>query len=276
MKRNNVIINSLIIFILCLAVHTAEVLFIRTDETFFAECFINKVFGIIVLFVTLGILRMKWRDIGFKAEEFAVNVLKGFGICAASYGVAFIAEFIVLNMQGAPAHMEFYVTGFSLTGSVVKNTGIGFVLMCIFFNIINVWMEEGLFRGFYITYMSEQLTKKKALYISALLFGLWHIVTPVRSLIDGTMTVGTFAVMTVGYVILSFLMGVKWGLLFQHSGNIWIGMADHFFNNCVVTNLLHVVTENGADEMQIVRVMTGELLSFIAVAVYTKIKEKKE
>ena len=53
-------------------------------------------------------------------------------------------------------------------------------------------------------------------------------------------------------------------------------MADHFFNNCVVTNLLHVVTENGADEMQIVRVMTGELLSFIAVAVYTKIKEKKE
>ena len=184
MKRNNVIINSLIIFILCLAVHTAEVLFIRTDETFFAECFINKVFGIIVLFVTLGILRMKWRDIGFKAEEFAVNVLKGFGICAASYGVAFIAEFIVLNMQGTPAHMEFYVTGFSLTGSVVKNTGIGFVLMCIFFNIINVWMEEGLFRGFYITYMSEQLTKKKALYISALLFGLWHIVTPVRSLID--------------------------------------------------------------------------------------------
>ena len=47
MKEKNTIRNSISIFLLCLAVHTFEVLVIRTDETFFAECFINKVFGLV-------------------------------------------------------------------------------------------------------------------------------------------------------------------------------------------------------------------------------------
>ena len=64
--KDKVLRNSVIIFLICLIVHSVEVIFIRTDETFFAECFINKVFGIIVLFVLLNILKWKWKDIGFK------------------------------------------------------------------------------------------------------------------------------------------------------------------------------------------------------------------
>lgn len=278
MKKSykNTVRNSLILFAVCLMVHTIEVMFIRTDETVFAECFINKVFGITALFWVLSRLKMNWRDIGFKKEAFLSSTAKGIGICAGSYLAAFAAEFIILAAQGRPAHLEFFVTGFSLTGSTVKLTGAGFVLMCIFFNIINVWMEEGLFRGFFIKYISCGHDRKKALYISSLLFGLWHLVTPVRSLLDGDMSSTEFAVMSVGYVVLSMLMGIKWGLLYQMSGNIWIGMADHFFNNCVVTNLLHVVTADGVDEMQIIRVIAGELISFIAVAAYSRIKVRKE
>ena len=278
MKKSykNTVRNSLILFAVCLMVHTIEVMFIRTDETVFAECFINKVFGITALFWVLSRLKMSWRDIGFKKEAFLSSTAKGIGICAGSYLAAFAAEFIILAAQGRPAHLEFFVTGFSLTGSTVKLTGAGFVLMCIFFNIINVWMEEGVFRGFFIKYISCGHDRKKALYISSLLFGLWHLVTPVRSLLDGDMSSTEFAVMSVGYVVLSMLMGIKWGLLYQMSGNIWIGMADHFFNNCVVTNLLHVVTADGVDEMQIIRVITGELISFIAVTAYSRIKVRKE
>ena len=70
-------------------------------------------------------------------------------------------------------------------------------------------------------------------------------------------------------------MGIKWGLLYQLSGTVWIGLADHFFNNCVVTNLLHVVTNEGVDDLQILRVLIGELTSFIAVFIYTKVKAMK-
>lgn len=266
---------STIIFIICLIVHSIEVFFIRTDETIFAECFINKVFGIVLLFVLLGKLHMTWRDIGFHREKLIRDCLKGFGLCAFFYTIGFIVEFIALKLNGTPGHMEFFVTGFSLTGNVVKTTGIGFVLMCIGFNIINVWMEEGLFRGFFITYLKKSYSPKFALMVSAFLFGLWHLVTPLRSVIDGEMTAGTFAVMSIGYVVLSALMGIKWGLLYERSGAVWIGLADHFFNNCVVTNLLHVVTETGVDEYQILRVILGELTSFFAVLVYTNIKKRK-
>ena len=69
------------------------------------------------------------------------------------------------------------------------------------------------------------------------------------------------------------IMGIKWGYLYKMTGSIWMGLADHFFNNCVVTNLLHVVTSTGVDEMQIVRVLIGELSSFIAVMIYVKVKK---
>lgn len=148
--------------------------------------------------------------------------------------------------------------------------------MCIGFNVINVWMEEGLFRGFYITYIGKNHSEKIALYVAALLFGLWHLVTPFRSLLDGEMNAGVFLIMSIGYIVLSGMMGIKWGLLYQFSGTIWIGLADHFFNNCVVTNLLHVVTNNGVDDLQIIRVMIGELTSFIAVVIYSKVKTLKQ
>ncbi len=273
-KQNNVLV-SVAVFIICLIVHGLEVFFIRTDETVFAECFINKVFGIIVLFVLLHMFKMKWRDIGFVKEKLVKDCLKGFGICALFYSIGFLVEFIVMAMQGNPGHMEFFVTGFSLTGNVVKQTGIGFVLLCIGFNIINVWMEEGLFRGFYITYLKKAISPKKALMLAAALFGIWHLVTPLRSVADGEMTVGTFIVMSIGYIVLSALMGIKWGLLFEKSGTIWIGLADHFFNNCVVTNLLHVVSDTGVDEYQILRVLVGELTSFFAVLAYSKLSARK-
>ncbi len=274
--EKNVVRNSILIFIDCLVVHTFEVMVIRTDETVFAECFINKVFGIVLLFVLLWRLSWKWRDIGFRREKAAADLVKGMLLCTVFYSIAFAAEFIMLKQNGTPGHMEFFTTGFSLTGNVVKQTGIGFMLMCIGFNIINVWMEEGLFRGFFMTYVDKEKSKTYSLLFAALLFGLWHLVTPFRSLVDGEMSGGEFAVMSIGYVVLSALMGIKWGLLFRMSGSVWIGLADHFFNNCVVTNLLHVVTDTGTDEMQIVRVLIGELTSFFAVLIYYKMKKTAE
>ena len=273
--EKNVVRNSILIFIDCLIIHTFEVMVIRTDETVFAECFINKVFGIVLLFVLLWRLGWKWRKIGFVKERAAADIFKGMLLCVCFYSIAFIIEFIMLRQKGTPGHMELFTTGFSLTGNVVKQTGIGFMLMCIGFNIINVWMEEGLFRGFFMTYVDKERSKKFSLLFAALLFGLWHLVTPFRSLVDGDMSIGEFAVMSIGYVVLSALMGIKWGLLFRMSGTVWIGLADHFFNNCVVTNLLHVVTDTGTDELQIVRVLIGELTSFFAVLIYYKLRNRK-
>lgn len=97
--------------------------------------------------------------------------------------------------------------------------------------------------------------------------------TPLHNLIDGDINLGAFLGLGVGYIILAGLMGIKWELLYRMTGSLYTGMADHFFNNCIATNLLHVTTESGIDEMMIVRVMIAQLLSFAVVLLVWKKKK---
>lgn len=82
--------------------------------------------------------------------------------------------------------------------------------------------------------------------------------------------------MGIGYIILAGIMRIKWGLLYYMAGNIWVGRGDHFFNNIVATNMLHVVSLEGADELQIVRIMAAQIISFAFVlAIYVYKSRKK-
>ncbi len=257
--------TCVLIFLIILVVHSFEAIILRMDETFFAENFINKLFGIAVLFVVLKLLGWKWEDIGFKRNGIAKGIAIGFALAAVSFLAAYTAEAIILNSLGQHVSMGFFTTGFSLTGNTVEQSGIGFILMCIGFNIINVIMEEGTFRGLFFHILSTDHSVKKAVLIQALLFGIWHIVTPLHNWIDGELNAAGFLGLSAGYIVLAWMMGIKWGLMLRMTGSLYAGMADHFFNNCIATNLLHVVTESGIDEMMIVRVLIAQILSFIIV-----------
>ena len=66
--------------------------------------------------------------------------------------------------------------------------------------------------------------------------------------------------------IRSYVNGeMSWGLLYRITGNIWAGLGGHLFNNTVAANMLHVVSQNGADKLQIVRIMAAQIISFAFV-----------
>ena len=135
-------------------------------------------------------------------------------------------------------------------------------------------MEEGTFRGLFYNIVALDHSPKYALLFQAFLFGVWHIVTPLHNLIDGDINIGSFIALGIGYIVLAGMMGIKWELLYQMTGSLYAGMADHFFNNCIATNLLHVTTESGVDEMMIIRVAIAQLLSFTVILLIWK-KMKK-
>ncbi|WP_243111239.1 hypothetical protein [Acutalibacter sp. 1XD8-33] len=81
--------------------------------------------------------------------------------------------------------------------------------------------------------------------------------------------------MSIGYIILAGIMGIKWRLLTRMTGSIWAGLGDHLFNNTVATNMLHVVSLKGADELQIVRIMVAQLISFGFILIVYYCKNKK-
>lgn len=255
----------LIIFAVLLLVHGGEAIFLQMDQSIFGENFINKIFGILILFLVLNWVGWKWSDIGFKKDNILKNMTFGLTLGLITFIVAYAVEIFLLN--GQFRGIGIFTTGFSLTGEAVIHTGIGFILMCVFFNIINVVMEEGTFRGLFTKILSENHSIKFAILFQALLFGIWHVVTPLHNYMDGSLELTGFLGLSLGYIILAGLMGIKWGLLQEITGSLYAGMADHFFNNCIATNLVHVLTVGGMDELIIVRIIIAQLLSLIIVCI---------
>lgn len=273
--KKNTILASLIIFTILLFVHGFEIIVLRMDETALGENCINKFFGIIVLLVVLHILGWKKEDIGFTKTGYIKNTMLGILLAVISFVVSYSIEIMLLKGKGNNVKLGIFTTGFSLTGDAEIHMGISFILVCIFFNIINVIMEEGTFRGLFDKMIRTDHSSQCAVFYQAALFGVWHIVTPLHNLVDGDINVAAFIGLSIGYIILAGMMGIKWGLLQKMTGSLYAGMADHFFNNCIATNLLHVTTNGGIDEMMIVRVMLAQLLSFILVVITWNLKGKK-
>ena len=163
-------------------------------------------------------------------------------------------------------------SGFSLTNEKVSQAGILLILSSVLFNLINVWMEEGIFRGLF-TKILEGLSYRKSLFFIAFLFGIWHLVMPLRDYLQGESSLLNLITMGIGYVILAGMMSIKWSLLYKMTGSLWLGLGDHLFNN-LASNLVHVVSNSESDSLQIVRIILWQLLSFAIVLSIYKRKSK--
>lgn len=267
------IFSCIMVFSLCAAVRIAEYFIIRTDETIVSENFIHKLFGIVLLFTVVQFCHLQWSDIGFNSSKVCFQIGKGVLLGGICFSAAYAAECLILYFMNHDVHLECYVSGFSLTNDMQKQTGIAFILLCAIFNLINVWMEEGVFRGLFDWLLRDKHFAQSCL-IAAFLFGIWHLVMPLRDYLDGNSSLLNMLGMGIGYILLAGIMSVKWSLLYSLSGSLWMGMGDHFFNNLIVTNLLHVVSGGEADSLQIVRVMFGQIISFVIVCLYYK-KQKR-
>ena len=268
------ILAVLIIYVICFAFRALEYFVIRTDRTFFGEAFIHKLIGIGIMIAAVFIFHYRFEDIGFKTGKSFFDILKGLIFGIAVFTVAYGTEIIILAASNNLQAVEFYVTAYSVdAGTEVKRTGI-FFLVCAIGNVINVLMEEGVFRGLFQKMLSDKYKWLIAGIIASLLFGLWHIMAPLRSLIEGNKTVGGFIGESAMLIGTSALVGFKFVLMGKITGNLYMGMGDHFVNNTIV-NILHVINkENEADQLQVIRISIAQSVSFIAVLIWFFIDKK--
>lgn len=264
------ILSCVIIFIICGFARLTEYFFIRTDETIISENFLHKLLGIIILTIILRLLHSSWQSIGFTRDRIVSGITKGLILGGCCFIVAYSIECLILYHSGHDVSLVFYFSGFSLNGEMVAHNSILFLALCLTFNIINVWMEEGIFRGLFMKILTESLPSIRATLLIAFLFGIWHWVMPLRDYMDGHTSFSNLLIMGIGYIILAGIMSIKWSLLYKITGSLWMGLGDHLFNNVIATNLLHVLSNGEADRMQIIRILLGQLLSFFAVVLYDR------
>lgn len=271
-KRNTIKIIT-IIFTISIVLAFIEYFVLRTDQGYIGENIIHKILGVLIIFIVVKKYGYRLYDIGFRRRKIISGFFIGTGLFIITYTTAYILEVLFLKLSGEKVWLEVYSGGFSLTGTVIKNTALYFIIFTIVVNLINSFMEEGLFRGVFLRFSREKYEFKTANIIQSLFFCVWHIVIPIRSVIDGEMSIKVGALMAGGYIIIAFIMGTKLGMLSVCTGSLWAGFFEHAYNNIVV-NLLHVATLNGVDNMQIIRIILAQVLSVIIVYVMYGKKKK--
>ena len=265
-KNQRAFLLVLSIYLVCFAFRIFEYFVLRTDRTWVGEAVVHKLIGILVLFIFARILHFSAAEIGFSKEGALANLGKGlaFGLC--TFAVAYTVECLIINSLGNFDTRQLYVSTYAIDKNLGNNTSLLFFLICIAGNIINVLMEEGVFRGLFNKILRQKYSFILSALIASALFGFWHIVGPVRNFLDGESSMAGTVANSAMLVFTSALVGFKFAMLTKMTGSIFMGMGDHFVNNTIV-NILHVVSKNGADEMMAVRVAIAQSLSFILVLV---------
>lgn len=253
-----------LIFGVCFLFRAMEYMLLRTDQGAFGEAFVHKLMGILVLSISVQCFSFTWRQIGFVRKGAGKKILWGLLLGGSVYVPAYFIEFFVQHFRGGNPAFQFYAARHTINASHTVETTLLFFVVCIAGNLINVVMEEGVFRGLFIKLMESRGTFMQAALFSSVLFGLWHIAAPMRSFWDGEMGAAATILYAWGYALLSCLVGFKFCLLAKITGSLWMPMADHFFNNTIL-NLLHVVAATGIDELQVLRVVAAQTTSFLLV-----------
>lgn len=260
------IYTCLILFFLAMFFRIIDIFVLKLDEVW-GEIALSKIIGIFIIIIFLYLIRNSLSDIGLHFEGFNKNMFYGLGLIMTAFIFAYFFEILYLKYNGYSPELLFSAINDSLNGIGVKD-GLIFGVWLILGNVINSFMEEGLFRGIMVNLSSNKLTKLKANAFQALLFGLWHIVWPIKAVITGSMTFSSAVIFAVGYIILSGLIGFTFGLLYIGTNSLWGSFFAHTLNNTVL-NLIHVRTGLGVNQLQNIRVILVTII-FLTLILLTK------
>lgn len=274
MRKKKIIGGILCLFFLCSVVEYVEFILIRTDQTILAENVLCKLFAIVLIGAVLYVTGKTPGWLGFCKKDIVRSALLGLSLGISSFAISYGMEYFLLTAMGRQPALHFYISNFALTGQNITGLSFAAVLLCIAGNILNVLAEEGLFRGLFLQMARTVYPERISNLMQALLFGIWHIVMVVVWVLDKSISIPEAVVMAAGYILLAGILGYEWGMCAALTGTIWAGMFEHFFNN-FITNSLHVVTQTGADELQILRIVVSNVLSLLFVMVLAKKRKKK-
>lgn len=255
------------LYFLCFSLRFWEYFILRTDETFWGEAFVHKLMGIVILFIAVRYYNFTFAEIGFAKKQILIRLLGGFAFGLLVFIPAYFVEIMLTVIQGRFETLDLYVSAYSVNGTIGKQTGFLFFAICMIGNMINVIMEEGIFRGLFPKILEKKYSFALSAVIASGLFGLWHIMAPVRSYYDGTISFKGFMANAILLAVTSSFVGFEFALMTKLTNCLYMAMGLHFVNNAIV-NILHVVSRTGTDKLMVARITIAQTVSFVIILVW--------
>jgi membrane protease YdiL (CAAX protease family) len=123
--------------------------------------------------------------------------------------------------EGKPLSSEFINKVFDLSLALPPES---WLLITMFYSMF----EEVCFRGVFLTMLLRKYTQNRAIFYSALAFGVAH---------SFALFAGGVFITTIGQVIWAFIFGIFYGYLFVKTGSLWPSMIIHWLSNVFQSTL---------------------------------------
>ena len=234
------ILTSLVLLVIAFILKWVDTFVLRLDERL-GEIILCKTLGFVLVILFVWVCGRKLQDIGLHSRRLGLSLLIGVVITVIALVVSYVVEFVSQLPSQPVVHFEAIDPKAGVTG------GLLFVLWMIFGNVINSFMEEGLFRGVMIRLFRIKLSFWRANALQAFLFAIWHLPWVVKWVQTGQIEAhGGLFFATLSQFLPMLLIGFAWGYFYLKTNSLWVPWVAHFLNNTTF-NSLHITTTDGLD-----------------------------
>jgi uncharacterized protein len=254
--------------LLVVLIRILDVFVIRSDELF-GEQVLTKVFGLLLIIIYTLRVKGSLRGIGLHSQQWKQSVLLGLLMMSIALAVGYGMEWLFLFTKNQAPVFYLAPEGNTLLPNDAATGDLLFALTLISGNIVNSFMEEGFFRGILISHLGSRMNLTKANFIQSAIFGAWHIVWPLRDYLDGKTDFGAMLGVSIGYILLSGLVGFAWGIYYTKTNSLWTSWSAHTLNNTAM-NLLHITTAAGIPSTLGLRVAASTLTVLALLPMFRK------
>ncbi len=242
-SENRPVAAALILVLVAFALRILDIFVIRSQE-WFGEQVVNKVLGLALVLGYVWIVKQDFGAIGLHSRRWLTSMALGLGFMAVSLFCGYLAEWLFLQFSGAFPDLFFGSTSHPLFPEGSGASGLLLATILILGNVVNSFMEEGLFRGIAITHLGSRMSLLPANLIQASLFGLWHIVLPVQDYLSGNANLAMTVVNSLGYILVAGMVGFAWGYFYQKTNSLWTSWSAHMLNNSA-QNFIQIAAVSG-------------------------------
>jgi membrane protease YdiL (CAAX protease family) len=247
----NPILVSLGLLVIALAFRLLDIFVLRLDERL-GEIILSKSLGFILVLLFVWGTGHHLKDIGLHSQFIGYSILIGAGITTTALALGYGIEFILQTQRNTHPTLLFA----AIDPKTLVSGGVFFAVWLLGGNVINSFMEEGLFRGVMIRLFGRVLSMSEANWLQAFLFASWHLPWVLKGYQTGDLkTTSDIAFGVISNFVPQLVLGVVWGYLYLKTNNLWACWIAHTLTNSAV-NFLHVKTTDGLDKGLSIRMIT--------------------
>ena len=261
------IVVSLVFFLAVIALRSVDLFVLRLD-VLSDKTIVSKVLGFLLVLGYLRVLRKPISSIGLHSRNFARAFLIGGLSLLILYAALYGVQFYLLSTAGETPRLVFA----AIDKEAGAMGGLVFTLFYLFGQIVNAFMEEGIFRGVMLPHLMRRFSFWQANALQAFLFGLAHLVWPLSSWARGQATPEEAIAEATSLLIFTTVGGLVFGYLYYRTGSLWTAVFAHLLDN-TIGRLFHIQTASRLNAETDILMLAS--LGFIALVILAWIVAKR-